>query len=41
VPAGTVTVNATAMGESLLGHDVASVPDEVTTTVVLPGVPGA
>jgi hypothetical protein len=40
VPAGTVTVNATAMGESLLGHDVASVPDEVTTTVVIPGVPG-
>ncbi len=40
VPAGTVTVNATAMGESFLGHDVASVPEEVTTTVVLPGVPG-
>jgi hypothetical protein len=39
VPAGTVTVNATAMGESLLGHDVASVPDEVTTTVVIPGAP--
>jgi len=39
VPAGTVTVNATAMGETLLAHDVASVPDEVTTTVVLPGAP--
>jgi hypothetical protein len=39
VPAGTVTVNAMAMGEALLAHDVASVPDEVTTTVVLPGVP--
>lgn len=39
VPGGTVTVNATAGGEALLGHDVASVPDEVTTTVILPGAP--
>jgi len=39
VPAGTVTVNATAMGEALLAHDVASVPDEVTSTAVLPGAP--
>ncbi len=39
VPAGTVTVNATAMGETLLGHDVASVPGEVTSTAVLPGAP--
>lgn len=39
VPAGTVNVNATASGEALLAHDVASVPDELTTTVVLPGAP--
>jgi hypothetical protein len=39
VPAGPVTVNATSGGEALLGHDVASVPGEVTTTIILPGPP--
>lgn len=39
VPAGAVAVNATASGEALLEHEVSSVPDEITTTVVLPGPP--
>ncbi len=39
VPAGPVTVDATSGGEALLGHEVMSVPDEVTTTVILPGPP--
>jgi hypothetical protein len=39
VPGGPVTVNATSGGEALLGHDVASVPGEVTTTIILPGPP--
>jgi hypothetical protein len=40
VPAGPVMVNATSGGEDLLAHEVESVPDEVTTTIVLPGPPG-
>jgi hypothetical protein len=39
VPAGPVTVSASAMGEALLDNDVMSVAGEVTTTVVLPGPP--
>lgn len=39
VPAGSVTVNASASEMDLLGHDVMSVAGEVTTTVILPGPP--
>lgn len=39
VPAGAVTVSASASGETLLEHDVTSVAGEITTTVVVPGPP--
>lgn len=39
VPAGDVEVNATSGGQDLLAHTVAAVPDEVTTTIILPGPP--
>ena len=38
-PGGPLVVNATSGGEDLLAHEVQSVPDEVTTTIVLPGPP--
>ena len=37
VPPGPVTVEATASEMALLGHEVASVGGEVTTTVIVPG----
>jgi hypothetical protein len=39
VPAGPVAVNAMVGEDALYEHTVASVPDEVVTTVVLPGPP--
>jgi len=37
VPPGPVTVEATASEMALLGHEVASVGGEVTTTIIVPG----
>ncbi|HEU5055161.1 MAG TPA: carboxypeptidase-like regulatory domain-containing protein [Kofleriaceae bacterium] len=39
VPAGPVVVSAQSGGEDLLAHEVESVPEEVTATIVLPGPP--
>jgi hypothetical protein len=39
VPAGAVAVNAMSGEQALYEHTVVSVPDEVVTTVVLPGPP--